>query len=122
MNNVLNQEMQKMIMPILKRENGHTLESVEKRLSNNSAKLFCNKTSLIIVELVKYPLAKVTNIWLGAGDLNGIKSLLPEVEKYAKDKGCSRLELTGRQGWKRWGENNNLGWTMKNLIMKKEIA
>lgn len=122
MNNVLNQEMQKMIMPILKRENGHTLESVEKRLGNNGAKLFCNKTSLIVAELVQYPLAKVTNIWMGAGDLNGIKSLLPEVEMYAKKMGCSRLEFTGREGWKRWTEKNDLGWTMKNIVMKKEIA
>jgi len=122
MNNVLNQEMREMIMPILKRENGHTLESVEKRLGNNGAKLFCNKTSLIVAELVQYPLAKVTNIWMGAGDLNGIKSLLPEVEMYAEKMGCSRLEFTGREGWKRWTEDNNLGWTMKNIVMEKEIA
>ena len=122
MNNVLNKEMQKMIMPILKRENGHTLESVQKRLGNNGAKLFCNETALIVAELVKYPLAKVTNIWMGAGDLNGIKSLLPEVEMYAEKMGCSRLEFTGREGWKRWTEKNNLGWTMKNIVMKKEIA
>tara|TARA_R110000765_G_scaffold40397_1_gene87008 strand:- start:500 stop:868 length:369 start_codon:yes stop_codon:yes gene_type:complete len=122
MNNVLNQEMQKMIMPILKRENGHTLKSVEKRLGNNSAKLFCNETALIVAELVKYPLAKVTNIWMGAGDLNGIKSLLPEVEMYAEKMGCSRLEFTGREGWKRWTEKNDLGWTMKNIVMEKEIA
>ena len=119
---IFNQEMQEMIMPILKRENGHTLESVEKRLGNNSAKLFCNKTSLIVAELVQYPLAKVTNIWMGAGDLNGIKSLLPEVEMYAEKMGCSRLEFTGREGWKRWTKNNNLGWTMKNIVMKKEIV
>ena len=122
MNNVLNQEMRQMIMPILKRENGHTLESVEKRLGNNGAKLFCNKTSLIVAELVQYPLAKVTNIWMGAGDLNGIKSLLPEVEMYAEKMGCSRLEFTGREGWKRWTEKNDLGWTMKNIVMEKEIA
>ena len=122
MNNVLNQEMRKMIMPILKRENGHTLESVEKRLGNNGAKLFCNNTSLIVAELVQYPLAKVTNIWMGAGDLNGIKSLLPEVEMYAEKMGCSRLEFKGREGWKRWTQNNNLGWTMKNIVMEKEIA
>ena len=122
MNNVLNQEMRQMIMPILKRENGHTLESVEKRLGNNGAKLFCNKTSLIVAELVQYPLAKVTNIWMGAGDLNGIKSLLPEVEMYAEKMGCSRLEFTGREGWKRWTEKNDMGWTMKNIVMKKEIV
>ena len=122
MNNVLNQEMRKMIMPILKRENGHTLESVEKRLGNNGAKLFCNNTSLIVAELVQYPLAKVTNIWMGAGDLNGIKSLLPEVEMYAEKMGCSRLEFTGREGWKRWTEKNDMGWTMKNIVMKKEIV
>ena len=119
---IFNQEMQEMIMPILKRENGHTLESVEKRLGNNSAKLFCNKTSLIVAELVQYPLAKVTNIWMGAGDLNGIKSLLPEVEMYAEKMGCSRLEFTGREGWKRWTEKNDMGWTMKNIVMKKEIV
>ena len=119
---IFNQEMQEMIMPILKRENGHTLESVEKRLGNNGAKLFCNETSLIVAELVQYPLAKVTNIWMGAGDLNGIKSLLPEVEMYAEKMGCSRLEFTGREGWKRWTKNNNLGWTMKNIVMKKEIV
>ena len=111
-----------MILPILQRENGHNLESVEKRLGNNSAKLFRNKTALIVAELIQYPLAKVTNIWMGAGDLNGIKSLLPEVEMYAEKMGCSRLEFTGREGWKRWTKNNNLGWTMKNIVMKKEIV
>ena len=122
MENILNQQMRKMILPILQRENGHTLESVEKRLGNNGAKLFCNNTSLIVAELVQYPLAKVTNIWMGAGDLNGIKSLLPEVEMYAEKMGCSRLEFTGREGWKRWTEKNDMGWTMKNIVMKKEIV
>ena len=122
METILNQEMREMILPILQHENGHSLVSVEKRLGNNSAKLFRNKTALIVTELIQYPHAKVTNIWMGAGDLNGIKSLLPEVEMYAKKKGCSRLEFTGREGWKRWTENNNLGWTMKNIVMKKEIV
>ena len=114
--------MQDMILPILDRECAHTMESVQTRLNNNSAKLFHNNSALIIAELVQYPLSRVTHIWMGAGDLNGIKSLLPKVESYAKEMDCSRLEFSGREGWKRWTENNELGWTMKNIIMKKELA
>ena len=118
----LNLKMQEMILPILDRECAHTMESVQTKLNNNSAKLFHNKTALIIAELVQYPLSRVTHIWMGAGDLNGVKSLLPEVESYAKEMDCSRLEFSGREGWKRWTEENNLGWTMKNIVMKKELA
>ena len=118
----LNLKMQEMILPILDRENAHTMESVQTKLNNNSARLFHNNSALIIAELVQYPLARVTNIWMGAGDLEGIASLLPEVESYAKKMDCSRLEFSGREGWKRWTEENNLGWTMKNIVMKKELA
>ena len=120
--NILDQEMQRMILPILEQENAHDMESIQRRLSKNYARLFRNETALIVAEIQAYPLARVTNIWLGAGDLNGIKNLLPEVEVFAKEQGCSRLEFTGREGWKRWTEDNNLGWTMKNIVMKKEIA
>ena len=125
----LNLKMQEMILPILDRENAHTMESVQTRLNNNSAKLFHNKTALIIAELLEYPLAKVTNIWMGAGDLNGVKSLLPEVESYAKKMDCSRLEFTGREGWKRLNEDgvspkkyNQHNWIIKSVVMKKELA
>ena len=101
MSDVLTLEMQKLIHPILQRENGFTMESVQNGLSNKTAKLFSNENSLLIVTLRNMPLASVANIWLGAGDLNGIKSLLPEVEEYAKEKGCSRLEFIGREGWKK---------------------
>ena len=119
---ILSKKMQDMIRPMLHHDCTHTMESLQKKLNDNSAKLFNNNSALIITQLLQYPLARVTHIWMGAGDLNGIKSLLPEVENYAKEMDCSRLEFSGREGWKRWTEDNDLGWTMKSIMMKKELA
>lgn len=45
------------------------------------------------------------------------KSLLPELETFAKAEGCSSMEINGREGWKRALPD----WSVRRVLYSKEL-
>lgn len=56
--------------------------------------------SIAVTTIDEYPVSKICTVVLGAGKLDECRDvLLPKVEKFAKDHGCSRMMIVGREGW-----------------------
>ena len=56
----------------------------------------------VVTVLVLYPKYKACRIWLGAGEKREISDeIVPDIEKWARERGCARMEVMGRKGWTR---------------------
>jgi len=86
----------------LKHQDTHALEDVARAIVDNHAQLWRGKHSEIVTEIKVYPTIQVCRIWLAGGDMDElVKEMLPDVEAWAKERGCARMEICGRKGWKR---------------------
>ena len=63
------------------------------------AQLWMHEASAAVTEIVSYPRLRACRVWLAAGDLEGIKEIERQVEGWARQNGCARLEIIGRKGW-----------------------
>jgi hypothetical protein len=86
----------------LEYQDTHTLQSVLDAIDAGRAQAWCGERSTIVTELLDFPLMRVCRIWLAGGDRSElVEQMLPQVEEWARQNGCSRVEIVGRQGWKR---------------------
>lgn len=86
----------------LAHQDTHSLESVLGAVERGAAQAWCGERSTIITEILDLPLKRVCRIWLAGGDMHElVNEMLPNVEAWAKDNGCARVEIIGRAGWKR---------------------
>lgn len=74
-----------------------TREDLERKLEDGSAELWRGVRSEMVTERI----GSTMSIWLGAGDLKEIVSLLPGIEARARAQGCAMAVLKGRRGWER---------------------
>lgn len=80
----------------------HTLGDVAREIIDGKAQHWRGEKSEIVTEIKSFPLMKVCRIWLAGGDMDELVNvMLPDVEAWAKDNGCARVEIVGRKGWKR---------------------
>lgn len=80
----------------------HTLGDVAREIIDGKAQHWRGEKSEIVTEIKSFPLVKVCRIWLAGGDMDELVNvMLPDVEAWAKDNGCTRVEIVGRKGWKR---------------------
>ena len=75
--------------------------------------------SCLVTEIIKYPKKKVLNVFLGGGDLTEILEMHESVINWAKQQGCTALNMTGRFGWKKPLAKH--GWEPMHTSYVKEI-
>lgn len=102
----------------LKYQDSHELIDVARAIASEQAQLWRGRKSEIVTEIRQYPKAKVCRIWLAGGDMNElVNEMLPDVEAWAKARGCGRVEICGRKGWKRVLK----GYREPYAVLTKEI-
>lgn len=79
----------------------HTLEDVWDAIALGEMQMWPGERSIIITEVQQYPRLRAVHLFLGAGEMDGIKQLLPEIEAWARTIGARRITLAGRKGWER---------------------
>ena len=89
----------KFIEPILKQLKTHLWEDIVWGIENGYFFLYSFEKSALVCEFVNYPRLKALNIFLAGGDLKELKSIQPDLIKWAKENGVSRIEIRGRLGW-----------------------
>ena len=57
--------------------------------------------TVAVTELLRYPRATAVRYWLVGGHAGEARTLLPEIEAWAREQGATRAEATGRHGWRR---------------------
>ena len=79
----------------------HTLEDVWLAIQNQKAAFFPLEKSAIVVEIVDYPKRSVCRIWLAGGDMDELVEAEKSICVWAKELGCTGMEIMGRKGWER---------------------
>ena len=97
----------------------HDIIDIYEGLYKGTMQLWPAKDSCLVTEIIKYPKKKVLNIFLGGGDLTEILSMHDDVISWAKQQGCTALNMTGRFGWKKPLAKH--GWKPMHTSYVKEI-
>ena len=97
----------------------HDIIDIYEGLYKGTMQLWPNDNSCLVTEIVTYPKKKVLNVFLGGGDLAEILEMHESVITWAKEQGCSALNMTGRFGWKK--PLSKYGWKPLHSSYVKEI-
>lgn len=97
----------------------HDLIDIYEGLYKGTMQLWPAEKSCLVTEIITYPKMRVLNIFLGGGDLTEILSMHEDVIRWAKDQGCTALNMTGRFGWKKPLAKH--GWKPMHSSYVKEI-
>jgi hypothetical protein len=91
----------RILAPAIEHGGTHDEKDVLDAVASGAAQLWMRGDSAAVTEIVSYPRVKACRVWLAAGNLEDIREIERQVEAWAKELGCSRLEIIGRKGWLR---------------------
>ena len=74
---------------------------------------------MVVTEIVQYPARRACLLIQCAGDaLERWVHMLPDIEGWAKGRGCTLMEIQGRRGWKRRCSD----YTEAHTVFEKELT
>ncbi len=80
----------------------HGKEDVWQRICTDRAFLWPGKACVVVGQLLDHPIGyRGFHYWLQGGDLDELLTLHPQIEEWAKGKGCVQITGRGREGWTR---------------------
>jgi hypothetical protein len=80
----------------------HAIEDVKAAVERGEARLWGWTKSAAVTEVQTWPRARFLLIWLAGGDLEELRDvMLPLMEAYGREQGCTRCYIVGRPGWSR---------------------
>jgi hypothetical protein len=95
----------------------HSSLDVLDAIKDGKAQFFPLENSVIVTEIVDYPKKAVCRIWLAGGDMGELIKAEKELVKWARDHGCSGMEIIGRKGWERQLKD----YSPASTVLTKEI-
>lgn len=99
----------------------YTVEEVAAELASERSTLFVEGESILICQLINHNDAITGHCWLGAGDMETIKSeLIPRAEAWAKANGATRATIDGRRGWVR--ALKDMGFKEESVTLGKVLS
>lgn len=100
--------------------NTHTVADVRGMIADGRAQFWRFGDGITITTIDEYPQAKVINYWLSAGNLRDCLALEHEINPWAIEQGCSIATVTGRKGWRPFGEKT--GWRLRAHMFSKDLV
>lgn len=79
----------------------HNEDDVLSRIITGEYKLWTFEKCAVVTFFIQYPRFKAVNLFIAGGDLEELKSVQPQIERWAVAQGCSRCVAGGRPGWER---------------------
>ena len=79
--------------------------------------IWLNGESVLVTEVVRYPLCRVVRGFAAAGDMDELMAMQPAVEQWGREMGCARIEFCGRRGWERVFRD----YRCRHVMMVKEL-
>ena len=95
----------------------HTLEDVWQAIQHQKAAFFPLEKSAIVVEIVDYPQRISCRIWLAGGDMDELIEAEKNICVWARELGCTSMEIIGRKGWERQLSD----YTASAVVLVKEL-
>jgi hypothetical protein len=81
--------------------NDASVDELLAELSSGTAQLWLGETSALVTQIVGDGADRCLHIWLAGGKLDGVLSLRPGLEAWARGQGCRSITIDGRLGWRR---------------------
>ena len=106
-----------LIEDVLKREGSFCLSDIEECLRTRQAQAWSDEGSIAITYVSDFPLQRILNLWLIAGDFQTIMKNQSKVFQWAKDRGCNQAQLEGRKGWSKMLPD----WSVTGVIMRRGL-
>lgn len=99
---------------------GYTLEDLFIGLSEGNFQLWTRNNTIGITQIVDEPQVRSLNVFLAGGDMADLQALLPKVEAFAGQEGCTRITLGGRKGWSK-SFLRAAGFEPRWVVLAKEL-
>lgn len=100
----------------------HSLSDVMQQVATGQAQVFYNETAVLVTELVKTRIGHTVNLWLTAGEMEGVVELSRIATEAATEYGCNRATFMGRVGWRRAPAVLSDGWRERAVVFVKELG
>jgi len=99
--------------PAAKMGEGFTKQDLENGIYGHKCFLFTRKKSAAVCIKIKNTL----RIGLGGGDIEDLKVIVADIEKFAKERHFNAVDIIGREGWGKVLD----GYKKQAVYLRKEI-
>lgn len=99
--------------------NTHGFEDVEAMVAEGRLQFWPGANSVILTEILDHPRRRVLNVFAAGGKLAEIEAMIPPLQAWAVEKGCTLAIFAGRAGWVRTFLSRT-GWVGR-VWMAKEL-
>lgn len=98
----------------------HSFEDVVLEVENGTLQFWPGPHSVIITEIQEHPQKRILHFFLAGGNLAEIQRMVPLIEDWGREQGCTTASLAGRKGWERTFLQHS-GWKPKLVLMSKDL-
>lgn len=96
-----------------------TIESIEAELQAGVTKLLEHRDCCFIVSINEYPQARACQVWWAAGTMDGVIAALPDLHRWAADRGCTEMLVEGNPAWARVLRNHD--YAVWSVTLRKPL-
>ena len=83
-------------------EKGWSIDDVKAEIDAGRAQFWPLPNSAVVTQVLEQPQRNVLRIWLAGGDMDELQfAQSGHAVDYARERGCSVIEVDGRKGWSR---------------------
>ena len=97
----------------------HTLQDVVDALQKGEMQLFHNDRAIVITEIAVSPRKKFANVFMSAGELEGVIELKAQLVDWAKKNGIEFARAAVRPGYEKYLKD--AGWKSKMVLMDFDL-
>ena len=98
----------------------HAMPDLLERLADGRAQWWANRNGMVVTEVTPYPLVTACDYWLVAGDLQDCLAMQPDIDDWARERGCQVALCNGRRGWSKILPQH--GWTLYGVSYSKTLT
>lgn len=97
----------------------HGPEDIVAELRAGTLQVFSNDRAAVFTRVVETPRRKYLHVYLSCGELDGVLSLQPEIDRFSREQGCEYQTATARKGMEK--VLPALGWAPKYTTFIREL-
>ena len=79
----------------------HDFEDIRAGVASGQFQFWPGVNSAVITEIIDYPKFRAIHFFLAGGNAAELERMVPVIEKWGAEHGCTRATFTGRKGWER---------------------
>lgn len=98
-----------------------TIEDVAERIASGQYHFWPALDSAVVTQVCKGRLENELNILLAGGRMETLEAMLPAIEQFGRDMGCSIVTILGRPGWGRSFVTRSAGYAQVAVLLGKRL-